>query len=61
MSSRWEREITVSCSSQRGLLGGGVRRCLEDCRVSKVGREGDRYFPGMVGARIEMGGTGLWS
>lgn len=41
------------------------RRCqeqgLEDCRGSKVGREEGRYFPGMVGARIEMGETGLWS
>lgn len=41
------------------------RRCqeqgLEDCRGSKVSREEGRYFAGIVGARIEVGGTRLWS
>lgn len=54
-----EREITVSCSSQRGLRR-GCQEVSEDQSL-KSWQEEDRYFPGMVGACDRDGGTGLWS
>lgn len=47
--------------SERTSWGRCQEQGLEDRGGSKVGREEGGYFPGMLGARIEVGGAGVWS